>query len=1161
MSEFISCVALESGRLLAPLRAGLQSEVAFRRLLERFGWDVQIEPATMAAIRSAFAVVDLLDTAKELAEQIEDDSPDALVLAGELLDVLLAAMEGIRALKDRPADGLPFPLDQQEFREQFPSELMDFLLARYLERRRPLLFGVLVLLGVHEVERMVPEGAGRVPYSSHRLRWERLGEAVSDPEGLFRDVYGWGDVSARFDHVRLLRSLECFLIAGRLPVRCTAPRTELAERYYAASNPTLPEVQELVAPLLAGETDDGYVELGVLTLPIPPANDPGAPPCGLYFTPSLVGEVEGAIDLGMDWALELRGGFESAGGVGVELRPEGVTLQQALVTTNIDAEVALVGRPITPWIAIGMPGSHRIEVSGLRFAIGVRGPVDDPELILGIGTGDGTDAKIKVVLETGEGDGFIRQIFLGQPVAVEFAGLLAWSSKTGLAFSGGAGIEVRIPVSMPLPNVALTDLVIALRPLGGGIELSAGASGAAVLGPLGIAFDDLGFRMHALPTGAAELPGALGNLNVEYGFKPPKGFGVFLDSGVIAGAGFLAHDPAKERYAGIVMLGIYDTMLTAIGVLDTNVPNVPGGYSLVLIIAADFPAIQLGFGFTLNGVGGLAGAHRTLALDALRSGIRNHTVDSILFPEDAITDAPRIVNDLGSIFPVAEGRYVFGPMMLVGWGTPTLVEAELGFVLELPDPVRLAILGQLSMYLPRKDAAVVELHLDALGTIDFSQKRLAIDATLYDSHVAAFDVSGDMAMRLSWGDPPQFALAIGGFHPQFPAPANFPTLRRVTIALGESENPRISLQAYLALTSNTVQFGALAELYVEAAGFNLYGWLGFNALVNLSPFSFTTDFSAGLKLRRGSTVIAGIWLDATLSGPRPWHVVGRATVSVLFVDVSIAVDATFGSSTRIEVPPADPRPLLQAAIQDARNWSVTMPPAASQVVSLTAAPQGQPALRVDPAGGITLRQKVVPLGRTLTRFGPVKPVGPDRYHVDRVTIGGQQVADVEPIQDYFAPAQFEQMSDAQKLSRASFERMDSGVAIGRAAIAHGRGLAGAPTYDTVIIDASGRRQDGMYRPPATAQATADRRGAVARTPLKGARLTRFAPAPSKPPLAALEEERFVIASTTDLSIRIDITAAGSRGAVERALAEHVMRHPAECGRLQVVRTSELEVAA
>ncbi len=158
--------------------------------------------------------------------------------------------------------------------------------------------------------------------------------------------------------------------------------------------------------------------------------------------------------------------------------------------------------------------------------------------------------------------------------------------------------------------------------------------------------------------------------------------------------------------------------------------------------------------------------------DALQAGLRAHSLDHILFPKDPIANAPSIISDLSTIFPPAGGRYVFGPMVEIGWGGGlNLVTAELGIFLALPSPLIIAILGQVNVLLPSPLAPIVELHLDVLGIIDFAQKAvISLDASLHDSRVVVFTIYGDMALRLSWGNNPNFALSVGErTEPAFPA--------------------------------------------------------------------------------------------------------------------------------------------------------------------------------------------------------------------------------------------------------------------------------------------------------------------------------------------------------------------------------------------------------
>ena len=71
----------------------------------------------------------------------------------------------------------------------------------------------------------------------------------------------------------------------------------------------------------------------------------------------------------------------------------------------------------------------------------------------------------------------------------------------------------------------------------------------------------------------------------------------------------------------------------------------------------------------------------------------------------------------------------------------------------------------------------------------------------------------------------------------------------------------------------------------------------------------------------------------------------------------------------------------------------------------------------------------------------------------------------------------------------------------------------------------------------------------------------FAPDPRQPPRVALEEEGYVIASTTDLSVRVDISSPVTQGAADLALSEYLAAHPDERDGLQVIPMHEVEGAA
>jgi hypothetical protein len=348
--------------------------------------------------------------------------------------------------------------------------------------------------------------------------------------------------------------------------------------------------------------------------------------------------------------------------------------------------------------------------------------------------------------------------------------------------------------------------------------------------------------------------------------------------------------------------------------------------------------------------------------------------------------------------------------------------------------------------------------MDAIGVIDFNKDEVALDATLYDSRILQFVLTGDMALRANWGRQPNFVLAVGGLNPRFPPPAGFPQLARLALSLGDSDNPRLRFESYLALTSNTVQFGARFDFSYSAAGFTLAGFLGFDALFQFAPFEFIVDVGAMVALKRGGSVLMGVFLEMTLAGPTPWHVWGKATFKIFFFKVSIRFDHRFGH----EEPPALPPPvdvpsLLANALRDRRNWSSALPRGEHAIVSLRDVQTTAAVLRVHPLAELTVRQRVVPLRLPVTKFGNVPLGGQTTFTVAVLgSSGGTLPMPSTPTQDAFALAQYQEMSDEEKLTRPAFERQDAGLQFGveEAAYQYEALPDTAIAYETLIVDPS-----------------------------------------------------------------------------------------------------------
>ena len=438
----------------------------------------------------------------------------------------------------------------------------------------------------------------------------------------------------------------------------------------------------------------------------------------------------------------------------------------------------------------------------------------------------------------------------------------------------------------------------------------------AKLGPFALAVERMG------TTADLTFPATGGNLgpaDLAFDFKPPSGIGLALDAGVVKGGGYLFLDPDKGEYAGILELSFGPVSIKAIGILTTKLPGGQDGWALLLLVFGEFSAVQLGFGFTLNGVGGIIGLQHGVSIEALQSGLRTGVLDSVLFPDDPVANAPTLIGQLRVVFPIVPRALTVGPALKLGWSTPALVTLSLGIILQFDDVLgsgpgspsftRVVLLGQLKVQVPPVDElgidapALIHLQVDILGAYDVPEQALSVDAVLRDSHVALLPITGSLVVRARFGDDPTFILAVGGFHPRFnDLPPGIPPQERVGLQLVYGI-VTVRIVGYVAITSNTFQTGAEASLVAAGGGFRVEAYIGFDALFIFEPtFHFEIDFRVGASVRYKSISLASLKVRGTLSGPGRWEVDGHASISLFFFDVDIDFEVAWGEAAAPALP-------------------------------------------------------------------------------------------------------------------------------------------------------------------------------------------------------------------------------------------------------------------
>jgi hypothetical protein len=1003
MADSLQSILTQLGLAIAPLRTIKTPEQAVS-LFRQLGYEISPTAFGGALTDLSTQANELINAVRQLAEADGEASTTGAI--ARVLVRLVAINEAIRSLhvqiQSAGSAALPNIAD-------LPRRLTDFLILEFIERRSPHYHATLHLLGLIEHE------PNPLPGETTRLiNWDRFGMFLTDPSRIAEDVYHWeSDFEVEKFFTRMERMMRASGLPGGMYPQPTTTQTALGNIAVGLPELRLPIFEK-------GLTPETYSQFGITCSPV---EAQGGKKKGVALLPYLIGATE--FDFGVCDRGELV--FESTSeitGVGIVIRPPFTAEGILNLTAAFNASVAVREKPshAEETILIGSRGGTRLSIQGLGIKWFAGGPPDKLDL------GFEAEARtLRLVIAPAEGDGFLQTVLSGVNVNAEAGLAFGMTLLSGFTFKGGAKLALELPTHVDKGPVKIDGLRLALAPATDHLALEVGAVLGLNIGPVKAVVENVGLRSEV-----RFRPGNLGPADLDISFKAPTGIGVTVDASVVVGGGYLSFDSDKEEYSGVLQLEIAEKIaVTAIGLLMTRMPDGGKGYSLVAIIFAQgFAPIQLGFGFTLTGIGGLLGINRTFNEAALRAGLKNHTLDSVMFPRDPVRNGPQIISNLNKVFPPAQGRHLFGPMLQISWGTPALITANLGVVVEMGAGMRLLILAQVAAILPKRENDLVRLQVDAIGVLDFEQGTASLDATLHDSRLLKkFVLTGDMAMRLKWQGSPNFALAVGGVHPAFNPPAGFPKLERIAINLTAGDNPRLRCEAYFALTSNTVQFGARAELYAGAAGFSIHGEIGFDVLIQFDPFYFEAAFHAQLQLKRGSTNLFKVRVEGSLTGPRPLHIKGKATFEVLWWDITIRIDKKLVEGEKPAGPaPVAVLPRLKAALENAGNWEGAMPGGKRQLVTLRTGLGGGGEVLLHPLGRLRVKQNVVPLNLEITRFGQAAPAGARRFTISSVSVGGESQSG-EAVKEFFAPAEFIEMSDEEKLSRPSFEKMTAGVEI------------------------------------------------------------------------------------------------------------------------------------
>ena len=1116
----IESVAIELSKLLQPLQTQLATPAGAKAFLTQMGFvltDAQVTalsgPLSVAAsgtedlvqiITALIAAIDAEDIGTIAAKGL-----DAIQRIGQIVDALASLGNQLSGVVGVPAADVA-------------KRLFDTLAFNYLEAT-PEVNDALEMVGVldrddHNMDSTDPVNP---PFTVVNYRFDQIGPWFSDAGGQIRTLYDWGN---GFDGRKLFSRIE---------------------RIIARIGP--PVIYDDTAP-----------KLDVVFLEAVPKTDVTPHGLSIRFKSSTASTTQ-TLQLGTDLRVDLKIDFPLPSGMGVDILPSGtvsfVPPAPGALSGDVQAKITVERTaPPEPFILFGQAGGSRLEMGKVTLATGTTVTADATgahgDFML-----EGDVDNLRIVIDTSNGDGFIDKILSGVHVDADFSVKMGVSTATGFYFSGSSALEVQLPVHIDLGPVGIGALTLKAKLDAGKIPTSIGADLRANLGPLQAVVQNMGVTAtFSFPPGNS---GNLGPLDFAIGFKPPNGIGLSIDAGVVSGGGFLSIDTDRGQYAGVLQLTIADFLsVTAIGLIETKMPDGSNGFSLLIIITADFGAgIQLGFGFTLLAVGGFLGLNRGMLFQPIMDGVRTNAISSVMFPQDVIANAPRIISDLQAFFPAQEGTFLIGPMLKIGWGEPTLLSLSVGVIIEIP-PGDIAILGILKLALPADDLAILMLQVNFAGAIEVDKQRIYFFASLFDSHLLFITIDGSMGLLVAYGDDANFVVSVGGFHPQFnPPPLPFPMPQRISVNIINEDYARIHCDGYFAVTTNTVQFGTHSDYYFGFSALSVEGASSFDALIQFSPFHFTVNISTSFSVHVFGAGVFSVDISLMLEGPTPWHAHGTASISLLFWSIDVNIDFTWGDSRDTTLPPVAVMPLITAEFGKQSNWRALLPAGSNLLVSLRKFDPSETGQLLHPIGTLHVSQRLVPLDLTLDKFGNQQPTDANRF---ALSVASSAFAKIRDVPEQFAPAQFKNMGDAAKLSQPAYVPMDGGIELGAGGIAYASATAitRIVRYHVKIVDTRLRfSRIKFYLLAGGLFQNLLRGGSVARSPLSAWRKAQVKPYAEA---VVVSPETFAVALKSDnTAFHPDAAGFTSQVAANDYLARAVADKPDLAGTLHVLPQFEM----
>jgi large repetitive protein len=373
-----------------------------------------------------------------------------------------------------------------------------------------------------------------------------------------------------------------------------------------------------------------------------------------------------------------------------------------------------------------------------------------------------------------------------------------------------------------------------------------------------------------------------------------RGLAVSYDSSGVKIAGGLLKNPGPPvEYDGMLMVEVAGKGFTAVGAYAR--PSDALGSYTSLFIFVSLPIVLGGPPFFfVTGLGGGAGINRRLLPPTDPNQVPNFLLVAAIDDSSFANNPMGALKSIATNLPARRGSYWFAAG--VRFTSFVLVESVAVIYVALDRGFEIGVLGVSRMALPTEDLAIASIELALKARFSTAEGILSVQAQLTDnSYLLSRDcqLTGGFAF-FTWFTKGQFLITVGGYHPAFQKPPEFPSVPRVGFHWSVSDAIVIKGEAYFALTNScvmaggrleaTAHFGPVRAWFIAYADF-LISWDPFHYDINIGvSIGVALDFDVCFIICGHVHIEVSIGAGLHIIGP-PLH--GTVTFTVLFFTVTV----------------------------------------------------------------------------------------------------------------------------------------------------------------------------------------------------------------------------------------------------------------------------------